>query len=296
MDISQLVVGSIPSLAQYILAPATFVLLVFLMFIYWRSGSSHALLLKTWLTVFGQTPANSKVIQQFSSDELDLTQFKFLTGLRVSTLLEAERLSIWARERNIHLRLIKRCGRYFNAEKPGPDPSLAGLGWKQQAWRFVPFMVFVALLSILLQFTTYQRAVITVRSTDKDFTVDQQYVTPLFQNERFFLKDCDSKLSVEGFDSVSLAALCAMSSDQKFKENLEKIIRQQRFLVLLASLYSLIPALILFESMQRIRFAILLGKKIAAYENDRAVFEGCTNEKSCSVSSDESKLPMCSLQ
>jgi hypothetical protein len=271
MDMSQVVGSAIPLLAQYILAPATIVLLVFLLFIYWRSGSSHAVLLKTWLTVFGQAPANSKVIQQFAADELDLTQFKFLTGLRVATIREAERLSIWARERDIHLRLIRKCGKYFDLEKPGLRAIVYALGRRHQAWRFVFFLVFVALLAVLVQYVGYQRAVVTVRATGKDFTVDQQYATPLFRSEKLLFKDCTTASASEHFDTTSIKVLCELNRDPQFVKEAAIMVRQQQLAVALACVYALILALLLCFSMIRIHSAILVRKKIEAYEFARRV-------------------------
>lgn len=282
MDISQIVVSSIPNFAQYILAPATFTIVSFLIFIYWRSGSSHALLLKTWLAVFGQTTIKSKAIQQFTSDELDLTHFRYLTGIKVSTLKEAERLFLWSSERNIGLRLIRKAGSHIDIEKPGPALSIFLLGRRHLYWRLVPLGALVIFFSVLVGLTQYQRALITIRPNEKNFTVDREYAASITGRDKFYFKNCSKIAKSEAIDEVSLKALCDMNNDPQIGEKLSKIIKDQHLICWILSGYAMAPLILVVSSLARVNAAIQVRKKLEAYQKsltspDRPALEEIIN-------------------
>jgi hypothetical protein len=269
MDLSQIISGALPAALQYILAPATFLVFLILLFVYWRSGSSHALLLKTWLLVFGQTVTNSKAIKQFADDEFDLTQFRYLTGIKVSTIKEAEHLSIWGREHNIGLRTIRKAGRFFDIEKPGPAQPLFTLRRRHLLWRVLAFMVLVPFFAITLGLTQYQRAVIRVRPTDTYFTVDKQFGAPLMRAGKFYFKGCKSDATSEAIDEVSLKILCALNDEKDIDAKLAEIVRDQQIAAWTACGYLLFPLFLAFASIARVRAAFTLRRRLSAYQQQR---------------------------
>ena len=273
MDVSDIVIDVIPAIAKYVLAPATLIFVLLLLFVCWRSGSSHVFLLKTWLIVLGKTTIDSKVIAQFASRELDLTHFRHLSGIRVATLKDAESLCRWAGERNIGLRLIRKAGRFFDVEQPGPAPALLNARrWHVQGRKGLVLLIAMIMVLFLIP-AEYPRAFIKVVSTEKHFTVDQHYASPVFTNEKFYFKDCGKEAKPGFIDATSLKVLCDMSTRTEFEKDVKETVFEQQLLSWLAFIYFVLPLILAFLSARRVDSAIKLREKLEKYEQARQMAE-----------------------
>ncbi|MDY0973984.1 DUF6216 family protein [Massilia sp. CFBP9012] len=262
MFTQQIFTTALPAFLQYLVAPTTLALFIILAFFYWRSGSSHPVILKIWLVMFGQSEVNSASIKKFSDDELDLMKFRYLTGIKAATLRRAERLIRWSTDNDIELRLIRNAGEYFDIEKPEPTDSLLNLVPGHVLWRMLPLALIAPFLIISLGTTQYNRAIIKVIATDKYFTIDREYATRPFDNKRIYLKDCSDLKYSEYIDKVSLNVLCEIGSSQAASNALADYIETQKQVALLASAYMLAVFLWLLKGIMRADAALKIRKAL----------------------------------
>jgi hypothetical protein len=258
----QIFTTALPAFFQYLVAPTTLAIFIILAFFYWRSGSSHPIILKIWLVMFGQSEVSSTSIKRFADDQLDLMKFRYLTGIKAATLQRAERLIGWSNDNDIELRLIRNAGKYFDIEKPGPTEALLKLVPSHVLWRMLPLALIAPFLIISLGTTQYNRAVIKVLATENYFTVDREYVTHLFDNKRIYLEDCSSLKDSEFIDKVSLKVLCEIHSSQAASNILADYIETQKQAALLASAYMLAVFLWVLKGIMRADAALKIKKAL----------------------------------
>lgn len=228
MDLSTLTLNSATALIQYILGPATLIFISSGVIIYWRSGSSHALLLKLWSIFAGQANIKSPSVAKFADDERDLAHFRFMSRAKVSTLRDAERLISWSTQYNVSIHLLRASGEYFDLEKPAPRGKLFSV---KRTKLVLPFLCFVALSAILVvgvYFVAQDRALIRMTASGNYFEIDENYISRALSNEKLSWGDCKRKDIVPSISGSDREAFCAAKVDKALILSIrENILTQQ---------------------------------------------------------------------
>lgn len=265
MDLSQIVLNTLPSLFKYLLAPASVLILVAIFLTYSRSGSSHPILLKTWSLIFGKLEIKSDKIKKFSDDQTDLAHFTYLTKIKVGSLLQAERLITWAAERDISLQLIKNSGRYFDASLPGAKIELHSLTRKHVILRVLAVLLLAIPIFIGMMLGLYDRAILQMRATENYLTVSADYITPIFSDKKFLISDCGKPQYPAALEKADIEAICETEFNEKTKSELKNIVFMQRMLGWFLALYVSIFFSQSYFSLKKIHAALELRKKLNAF-------------------------------
>ncbi|MFI5443736.1 DUF6216 family protein [Polaromonas sp. UC242_47] len=106
---------SIISSAFGVLAPALFVLLF--IWVWWRTESRHVLFYRLWQLVHGSKEISDPEVKAFIDEQTSLMSFRFVTGVRVKSLKDAQALIQWTRRNDIDMGAISLCGEYFDPDQ-----------------------------------------------------------------------------------------------------------------------------------------------------------------------------------
>lgn len=262
MDLSQIVLNTLPSLLKYFFAPASIIFLVGVLLTYSRSRSSHPILLKMWSLLFGKLEIHSDKIQKFSNNQTDLAHFTFLTKIKVGTLPQAERLVTWAAERDINLRLIKDSGSYFDPALPGPTGRLYEIKPRHLLVRVIAALLLALPIFFGIVLGVYDRAILQMRSTQNYLTVNSEYVTPFLSGQRFLLSDCDKSPPIT-FEKSDIESICKIEFSRDVQLELNSIVKTQKVLGIFFTVYAGFFFFKIYVSILRIQAATRLRKKLA---------------------------------
>jgi hypothetical protein len=264
MDISQIASQHFSTLIAYILGPVSLIFIVAAMLSYFRSRSSHPILLRIWTLTFGKAEINSTIIKCFSQNESDLAHFTYLTKIRVATVKDAEQLIKWALEKNLSLKLIKSSGEYFDVIMLAGTQALYALGRKDLVYRLLA-VIFLAIPVILgLSLSIYDRAIIQMRDSRNFLTINPEYVSTVFAAERFYLSECPVEKTPTSFDAKDLENICNVSFDNETKSQLSKLVKTQRAAGALLATYTGFFFLRAYLALVKVRAALELRKRLSS--------------------------------
>lgn len=94
-----------------------FALLLLLGWATYRTGSTHLLLSRVWLLLFGKLDVSDQAIEGFLAKRDAFMKFRLVTGLKPRTLQQAKALIAWCDERMEDVGDVKACGHFFDVEK-----------------------------------------------------------------------------------------------------------------------------------------------------------------------------------
>lgn len=115
-DLSSLGLGASDVLSSFgLLIPG--VLLGLLAWATYRTGSTHLLLSRVWLLVFGRLDVSDQTIEDFLAKRDAFMKFRLVTGLKPRTLEQAKALITWCDENKEDVGDVKACGHYFDIEQ-----------------------------------------------------------------------------------------------------------------------------------------------------------------------------------
>lgn len=103
-----------------------FALLLLLGWATYRTGSTHLLLSRVWLLLFGKLDVSDQAIEGFLAKRDAFMKFRLVTGLKPRTLEQAKALIAWCDERKEDVGDVKACGHFFDVEKLQLSDKLLG--------------------------------------------------------------------------------------------------------------------------------------------------------------------------
>lgn len=124
-DLSSLGQGASDVLSSFgFVIPA--VLLLLLAWATYRTGSTHLLLSRVWLLIFGKLDVSDPAIESFLAKRDAFMKFRLVTGLKPRTLEQAKALIAWCDEHKEDVGDVKACGHFFDVEKLQLSDRLLG--------------------------------------------------------------------------------------------------------------------------------------------------------------------------
>lgn len=82
-------------------------------FFWWRAGSIHTLLERIWHLIAGKSEVHDPVLKEFIQENRELERFRFIYGLKVSSMADVHRLSAWMKAHAITLDQVRQIKRWF---------------------------------------------------------------------------------------------------------------------------------------------------------------------------------------
>jgi hypothetical protein len=262
MDISQIASQHFSTLIAYVLGPVSLIFIGAALLSYSRSRSSHPILLRIWILIFGKAEINSEIIKKFSQNESDLAHFIYLTKIRVATVKDAEQLIKWALEKNLSLKLIKSSGEYFDSIILVGTQELYALDRKDLVYRLLAVIFFAIPLISGLSFSIYDRAIIQMRDSKNFLTITPEYVSTVFAAERFYISECPVEKTRTNFDAKDLENICNVSFDNETKAQLSKLVKTQKAAGSLLAAYAGFFFLRACLALSKVRAALDLRKRL----------------------------------
>lgn len=142
-----------------------------LLWIIWSTQSFHALRFRVWRLLVGQAEIVDPDVKRFVDDRNALMSFRFLSGMKAYTIVDARRMARWLHEQDIEIRSVSAAGPYFDTRtltvKVRELPARMG-----QFWIVVSSAVLFALGGCFAKPAEYDYAFLRVISTNSWYGVD----------------------------------------------------------------------------------------------------------------------------
>lgn len=224
------IVSAIPNWAWGVLQLGALGLLI--LWLSWRSGSSHMLLARLWTLAHGRPQPGDRRIRKYLASRSTLMQFRAVTGVRCRTLADAHRLMAWTDENNEEIGDVARCGSYFDLRKPGLKPFLP------RRWEFVVSLAIIAVcgagLVIAVGAATSTRAWASVKNGSGQELLLAPTEFEVFRSARRFTPvDCQT-LSPQAIakrvdlPAAEVSTACRWFGDPDLEPLIAQSVRRQR--------------------------------------------------------------------
>lgn len=168
-DLSSLGQGASDVLSSFgFVIPA--VLLLLLAWATYRTGSTHLLLSRVWLLIFGKLDVSDQAIESFLAKRDAFMKFRLVTGLKPRTLEQAKALIAWCDEHKEDVGDVKACGHFFDVERLQLRDRLPGR-WVTLSFAVLA-LVFFTVFYMSLAFAVFLPAAFHVKATENWYLVD----------------------------------------------------------------------------------------------------------------------------
>lgn len=243
-----------------------------------RTGSAHILTTRLWHLLLGKPELKSDSLSKYLDERDALMRFRLVTGIRVATVEQAERLVRWARSHGVDIDLIRAAGHHFDVSMPGfkrpPGGPLVWIGVMVCAGLFLYGALIASAVGILTP------PVIRVVKSDTWYAVDPAqtsrfsgFVQRKPQGPKFALSDCKDQPSIvkaTGFPAHDVDVLCEVMSTPDGEKALASAHNSQRGFTALLVAMLLWLSLVLFGAMRRGEKAMKLHKLVSATSSTRS--------------------------
>lgn len=220
-----------------------FGLLSFL-WVIWRTESLHVLKRRLWLLVHGSQEVSDPVIRAYVEEQTSLMAFRMFSGIRASSLEEAQKLLQWAKLNGLELRKIGRCGEYFDPElrqvRVHKLPSL----FRQTLQLIAAIALFACALTGVALLPVSQ-VLFTFKETQHSFLAGRASAQTAWPPAPFNANllrpsDCSQAVAANAvrtsFSEEEVTLVCQLLKDKGWHEYLRSQLKMQRWsLVLLAA-------------------------------------------------------------
>jgi hypothetical protein len=201
---------------------------VLLLYVVWRTGSAHIFRHRVWRIVHGRENLPDGLIKSFIAERTSLMAFRFNAGVRVRTLGQAHRLSVWLKENDEDISDVTAIAPYFDLEQLRLKPEFPHP--KKFAWLWPVLVVGGVATVIGGTQVSWERGYFKVVSTGTNFSasVDEARGLNFFSRgepPRIAASQCQKERGVTGgFSAQESQAICELL----LKPDVEKVIQRAR--------------------------------------------------------------------
>ncbi|MYM69702.1 hypothetical protein GTP45_23070 [Pseudoduganella sp. FT55W] len=198
--------------------------------IWWRTRSGHTILSRIW-AFFSLNRGRStlKFFEQFQEKQAALLQFRFNTGLNVRTLRHMKRVIKWGKKNDEDIGDIKRCGGFFDLEKPGLAESASKIKWW---WGVFPFLLAGLFFNGAVAATVIavsERALVQLNETKKYMLLSVTDAKP-FGGSGFKFASCAQATSQDtGFTARERQVICDAVNSSDISKIVNRGVQEQRW-------------------------------------------------------------------
>ncbi|AMP13369.1 DUF6216 family protein [Collimonas pratensis] len=244
-----------------------------IIFVCYRTQSTHYFFARLWILVNGKRQTKNTEMNEFFERRGDLMQFRFLTGIPVSTFPASLRLMEWADAQEIEIGKIHACGYYFDTDALAFNKK--SFPWKGTPW-ILGILAMLGVYAVMLFsiFAIANQVVMRFKDSDHRWFLYGQgaSVKALSTDFRFGIEDCNKDRSLIAkrteWSKENVDAVCKTFEDPKEKSFFDDAIREQRWTAGVLIVVFLWGTLGAFFSARRAGSALSLSKKLATKENN----------------------------
>lgn len=232
---------------------------------YWlRAGSIHNLLERLWRLLVDKAEVNDARLREYMEEARDLEKFRFIYGIRVSSLARLHRFINWQKENHLGIGEAQKIRHWIDIESPevlrAPPP-----GYFHQKRLSMGFGLL--LLATALALLAHPAAVMKLKSTQSHVTIERGQVSDAFGQWVMRKEDClgndDSAAGANGGPQEKTLA-CQLLNDAGFSQMVEQKHGEQRLAGLIFAIIGLLFFLHGLQALSAATAARTLHQKLAA--------------------------------
>lgn len=199
--------------------------------IWWRTRSGHTILSRIWaFFALNRGRSTLKFFERFQEKQAALLQFKFNTGVSVRTFRQMKRVMKWGEKNDEDIADIRRCGGFFDLEKPGLAESASKIKWW---WAIFPFLLagfFFMGAAVASVLAVSERALVQLSETKKYMLLGVADVKPLSGQPGFKFGSCALTTSPNtGFTVREREVICEVLNSSDISKIVSNGVREQRW-------------------------------------------------------------------
>ncbi|MEH6421451.1 DUF6216 family protein [Pseudomonas sp. CGJS7] len=232
---------AIQTFISSLLAPATLAAILAFLVVLWRTRSIHALVMRCWSLMSGNFELVDGEIRSYGKELHNLSYFQVLTGLRIRSLDEADRLIAWARQRRIDLRDAAWCAGYF--DQKNLRVRVEAIPGSRVRISLVMFVMtwFLISLAVFLFFSSSSKAYFQFKESQSSFYLSHQEARRWYPLSFFAGSEdlplnvavcreiiADKYLEEAGFTRPESFDLCAVLTAEDAKLQIDTMLRKQK--------------------------------------------------------------------
>ncbi|CBA17087.1 hypothetical protein XACN24_12770 [Xanthomonas albilineans] len=234
----------------------------------WRAGSFYPVNARLLRFFISKDEIEDPDIRQNLADQAALVSFRMTHGVRSRTIIDAKRLALFSKEKNLPLDLIGKAGWVFDLKKLEINPKrIPHGGWPVGAAILLFFFIFAMIISAAI--ASVDDLLITIKGTDTSLWLSKdeaRKVRPFFgARSRFSKDDCLEIKNIDtpaGFHPGDTKILCDIWKNPSLGKSLEKEIHTQHWAFWWAFVMCALYALMIFRVMNQWLSQIELNKMI----------------------------------
>ena len=262
------------------LAGGTSLLIVLLvalgwLWIYRKTGSSHASAMRIWRVLTGGREIADKAIRDYIEEQDGLMAFRLGSGMRVRSAEHARRAICFIAKHDLSPDRLRQVGDYFDANelKMGKLPSF----W-YRVWLFFSATVLAGLFLVAGFTALEQRTLVSLKQTGSWYWLSQtsaEPVGPVNESARLWFSACSEAPAATATYTSEREILCSIRRDPAYLDYLIETLRGQRIALVFLMVISFFVAIWQWRDFLRSTAAIRLEKelseKLAATSPDESV-------------------------
>ena len=225
------------------LAGGTSLLIVMLvaagwLWIYRRTGSSHAPAMRIWRVLTGGREIADQAIRDYIEEQDGLMAFRLGSGMRVRSAEHARRAICFIAKHDLSPDLLRQVGEYFDANelRMGKLPS-----YFYRVWLFMSATVLASLFLVAGLAAFDQRTLVSLKKTGSWYWLSQtsaEPAGPFHEGKRLWFSSCPQAPAVGAAYIDEYEILCSIRRDPVYGDYLGETLRGQRTaLVILMIIY-----------------------------------------------------------
>lgn len=219
-----------------------------LVWVWWRTESRHVLIYRLWRLVHGNQEIVDPEVNAYVSEQTSLMSFRFISGVPVKNLDRAHELLLWAKSNDVEIATIASCGDFFDTDlrqvREQKLPSALTQGAKA-----VGVLIAIIAAAVCVASTPAQSALLQFKANDHWFLMNKEGARTIWSSESAAVTKNDCSMNPNatpkrtGFSEAEVDALCKVFADDDLALFIQDAIKTQTYLLLgLAALFSFLFA------------------------------------------------------
>lgn len=245
-------------------------LVVSVLWIIVRTGSTHVLRNRIWHLLHGQSEPSDPTIKSFIEDQNDLMSFRYASGLRARTLEQCRKLSMWLKANDEAASTIRSAGHYFDLEKLHiKEERLPGRS--TQGWAIIVGAVLVLLTVLPAQGLVANKALMQLKESGQWLTATStamRAITWPRSNARAELtallcsEDHEAVARRTQFSKADVGILCDVFKNPQMPGDLAEIVKEQRLVSAFVMVMFIVLAYIPLKFAVRVDAARAIARRL----------------------------------
>lgn len=234
------------------------------LWIYRKTGSSHAPAMRIWRVLTGGREIADPAIRDYIEEQDSLMAFRLGSGMRVRSAEHARRAICFIAKHDLSPDHLRQVGDYFDANelKMGKLPSC----W-YRTWLFFSATV-LATLFLVAGLTAFdQRTLVSLKQTGSWYWLSQTLAEPLGgpfrESSRLVFSSCPEVPAAEATYNVEHEILCSIRRDPAYSDYLNDTLRSQRIALVFLVVISFWVAIWQWKEFLRATIAIRFERELS---------------------------------